>query len=164
MAVAIPVWMWVVGAAAAAVGAYAQVKSAQATSDAADYNKKIAQQNAAAATQQGLQAQTQQRQDAERKLGMMSANFGASGVDPTTGTPLDVMSDSVQQSTLDNLNVKYNYQMRALGYQNSATLDSAASDNATTSGYLSAAGTALGGAGSAMKSYQSANGVPVTGN
>lgn len=148
MAVAIP---YVI----AAIAAYGAVRAGQAQSAQAKYASVMASNNAAAAQQQGAAAQAAQRQDAMRKLGLMSANYGASGVDPTTGSPLDVFADSVSQSTLDNMNIKYNYQLRALGYQNSSTLDDATAKNATTSSYLSAAGDLLGGAG---KGYMQAQG------
>jgi len=160
MAVAIPFIML----AAAAVGTYAAIKQSQAASDTADYNAKVATQNAAAATQQGLQAQQLQRQDAERKLGGMVANYGANGIDPGSGTATDVINDSISQATLDNLNIKYNYQLKALGYQNSATLDSSAASNDTTAGYLSAAGSALGGVSGAAKQYYGNQGIPVSGS
>lgn len=161
MAVAIPFIM----VAMAAVGTAVAIKASNAAADTADFNQKVAAQNAAAATQQGLQAQAEQRQDAERKLGAMTANFGASGIDPSTGTPTDVMSDATSQATLDNLNIKYNYQLKALGYQNTASLDSSASSNDTSSGYLNAAGAALGGSAKAYSAFNAGgSGVPVTGS
>jgi hypothetical protein len=145
----------------AVISAYSAVRAGQAQSAQAKYMGKVAQQNADATLQQGAAAQAAQRKDAMRKLGLMEANYGASGVDSSTGSPLDVLSDSVGQSTLDNLNTKYNYQLKALGYQNSAALDDATASNATTSGYLSAAGSLLGGAGKAYGQY-SGTGTPVT--
>ena len=145
--------------AAAAVSTYAAVKQGQAASQAADYNASAAQQQAAALQQQEQQASVAQKRDTALKLGTLSANQGASGLDPSNSTSsLETMSSSIQQSTLDNLNLKYNYQMKELGYSNSATLDTMASKNDTTAGYLTAAGTALGGAGGVAK-YQA--GVPV---
>lgn len=155
MAAAIPI-------ISAVVTAYAAVRAGQAQSAQYKYKAAVDQQNADAANQQGLAAQAAQRKDAMRKLGLMQANYGASGVDQSTGSPLDVFSDAVGQSTLDNLNVKYNYQLKALGYQNSAGLDSAASSDASTSGYLSAAGSLLGGAGKTYDRYKG-TGTPVAG-
>lgn len=154
-----------IAAAGAVVGAYASIKSGQAASAAADYNAKIATQNAEAMRQQGIQAQAAQRRDMGLKLGTLAANTGASGVDSTTGSPLDVLSSSIQQGTLDNLNIKYNYQMKAMGYQNSGTLDSAQSKSASTAGYLGAAGSLLGGAVQAGSIYsqQHPGGIPVGG-
>lgn len=152
-------WLYI---GSAVIGAYGAVRAGQAQSAQAKYMGRVAQQNADAANQQGLAAQAAQRKDAMRKLGLMQANYGASGVDQSTGSPLDVFSDAVGQSTLDNLNVKYNYQLKALGYQNSAGLDSAASSDASTSGYLSAAGSLLGGAGKTYDRYKG-TGTPVAG-
>lgn len=154
MAVAIPI-------ITAVVSAYAAVRAGQAQSAQAKYTAAVARQNADAANQQGAAAAAAQHRDAMRKLGLMQANYGASGVDQSTGSPLDVFSDAVGQSTLDNLNTKYNYQLKALGYNNSSTLDSAAASDATTSSYLSAAGSLLGGAGKAYGQY-SGTGTPVT--
>lgn len=154
MAVAVPI-------ITAVISAYAAVRAGQAQSAQAKYTAKVAQQNADAANQQGAAAAAAQHRDAVRKLGLMQANYGASGVDQSTGSPLDVFSDAVGQSTLDNLNTKYNYQLKALGYNNSATLDSAAASEATTSSYLSAAGSLLGGAGKAYGQY-AGTGTPVT--
>lgn len=142
------------------ISAYGAIRSGQAQSAAAKYNSQVAQQNAQATQQQGEAAAEQQRQDAMRKLGLMQANYGASGVDPGSGSPMDVFADSVQKSTLDNLTTKYNYQMRALGYQNSATLDSYQSDQASTAGYLNATGTLLGGAAKTYR-YAAGSGTPV---
>lgn len=156
MAQAIP---WII----MAVSTYATVRAGQAQSATAKYAAQVSQQNSAAMQQQGAAAAAAQRRDAMRKLGLLAANYGASGVDPSTGSPLDVLSDSVGQATLDNLNVRYNYQLRALGYQNSSTLDSAQASDATTSSYLSAAGSLLGGAGKAYsQQYGSGTGIPVT--
>lgn len=145
----------------AAVSAYGAVRAGQAQSAQAKYSSRLAQQNADAARQQGAAAAAAQHRDAIRKLGLMQANYGASGVDQSTGSPLEVFSDAVGQSTLDNLNTKYNYQLKALGYQNSATLDSMAASEATTSGYLSAAGSLLGAASDAYGRNRG-GGTPVT--
>lgn len=145
----------------AVISAYSAVRAGQAQSAQAKYMGKVAEQNADAARQQGAAAAEAQHRDAMRKLGLMQANYGASGVDQSTGSPLDVFSDAVGQSTLDNLNTKYNYQLKALGYQNSAALDSATADNATTSSYLSAAGSLLGAGANAYGRY-TGTGTPVT--
>jgi len=152
MAFVIPMIPYIM-AAAAVVSTYAAVKQGQAASDAADYNAEQARQNALAMQQQGAQAQAAQQRDMGLKLGSMSANAGASGIDPSTGSPLDALSSSIQQGTLDNLNIKYNYQMKALGYQNSSSLDSMQAGADSTAGYLNAAGSALGGAAQAGQSY-----------
>jgi hypothetical protein len=152
MAFVVPLIPYIM-AAGAVVSTYAAIKQGQAASDAASYNAKQAQQNAQAVQQQGEQAAIAQRREMGLKLGSLSANAGASGIDPSTGSPLDALSSSIQQGTLDNLNLKYNYQMKALGYNNTATLDTMQASNDSTAGYLNAAGAALGGAAQAGQAY-----------
>ena len=116
------------------------MSSASAASKSADYNSQIAQQNATIATQQGDAAAAKQDRTARLQIGAMTANYGASGVDGTQGSPVDVLQDSVRTATLDNLTTKYNYALRAAGFQNQAGLDSMASSSASTSGLLGAGG------------------------
>lgn len=150
---ALPVLAVIASVGSAVVGTYAAIRSGQQTAAADKYNEEVAQQNAQIAKQQGEAAAEQQQRETQRKIGAMVANYGASGVDASTGTPLDVLTDSVQQGTLDQLTAKYNYSLRAAGAQDDAGLDQSAASNATASGYLNAAGTALGGAGNAMRTY-----------
>lgn len=149
------VMMWA-AIATAAVTTYSAIQQGQAQSASANYNAQIERQNQEAAAQQAAAAQAAQRQQQQRQLGLMSANYGASGVDPTTGSPLNVFADTVQQNTLSNLSTKYSYQMKGLGYGDQATLDSSQASNATTSGYLNAAGDAIGGA---SRAYGVQNGI-----
>lgn len=128
-------WMYV-AMAASAVGA---VRQAQAQSQAASYNSQIAQQNALAAQQQGEAAAQAQARDAQRRIGAMIAGYGASGVDVGSGSPQDVLADSVRSATLDNLTTKYNYKLKGQGYINQSQLDSMEADNASSAGWLNAA-------------------------
>lgn len=148
--------------AAAAVSVYAAVQSGKQQAAAAKYNQKVAEQNAQAAREQGAEAALQKQRQTAQKIGAMQANYGASGVDASTGTPLDVLTDSVRQGTLDSLTTQYQYNLRAAGYTDTATLDGMEAKNATTSGYLNAAGAALGGtaqvAGTYGKYYGSGSG------
>lgn len=142
------------------VSALGAISQANAASDAADYNAQIATQNAQIAQQQGQAAAAAQDKAARQKIGLMVANYGASGIDVGSGSPLDILRDSASTAKLDNLTTLYNYQLKSQGYTNTATLDSMQSDAATTSGYLSAAGTALGGASKAFSYAGTGNELP----
>lgn len=139
--------------AAAAVSVYSAVQAGKQRSAAAKYNQAVAQQNAKAAQEQGAEAALQSQRQTAQKIGAMEANYGASGVDASTGSPLDVLTDSVRQGTLDQLTLKYDASLRGAGYTNTATLDGMEASNATTSGYLNAAGAALGGTAQAAGTY-----------
>lgn len=127
---------------AGGVAAISAISSASAQSSAAKYNAQIARQNADMARQQGEAAQQQQQREAARKLGAMRAAYGASGVDIGSGSPLDVLADSASQAELDRLTIKYNYDARAIGYDNTAMLEDAKAENAKSSGVLNAIGSA----------------------
>lgn len=149
MAVAIPY----IAMAVTAVGAIGQAQSA---ASASKYNAAVNTQNALVAEQQGEAAAQAQERDAQRRLGAAVAAYGASGVDITTGSPTDVLADSSRMAALDNLTTRYNYRMRALGYQNQATLDTSSARNSSTAGYLSAIGSAA-----SMYRSSSAGGTPI---
>lgn len=146
----IAVGLSAVGTALSVVGA---VRSAQAQSAAADYNSKVAALNAQAAEQQGQAAADAQQRDAQRKIGASLAAYGASGVETDTGSPTDVLAQSARDATLDNLTIKYNAKMRALGYQMQSGLDSANASNSASAGILSGTAALLSGAGSAAGMY-----------
>lgn len=134
----------IAGVAMAAVGA---IRSANAKASAADYNSAIASQNAMVASEQGEAAAQAQSRDAERRIGQGVAAYGASGVDVGSGSPTDVLADSARSAMLDNLTIKYNASLRAAGYKDQSLLENANSQEATTSGYLAAAGAVVGGLG-----------------
>ena len=136
-------WMMI----ASAVSAVGAIQQGVAASDAASYNSKVAQQNAEAARQQGVAAQEQQARNAKRQQGALTAAYSASGVDSSQGSPLDVLQDSVRQSTYDNLSVKYKYDMGATSYSNQSDLLESQASSATTAGLLKAGGYVASGMG-----------------
>lgn len=113
-------WMYIAGA----MSAVGTVRQAQSQAQAKNYEAEVAAQNARIAQQQGEAAAELQAKEAQRKIGAMVAQYGAAGVDVSSGSPADVLADSVRSATLDNLTTKYNYQLKALGYKNQSNLDS----------------------------------------
>lgn len=125
--------------------------SASASRDAANYNASIAQQNATISQQQGATAQEKQDRAARKQIGLMVANYGASGVDSSQGSPMDMLQESVRNAKLDNLMIGYNYNLRARGFENEANLYEMRAANASTSGVLGAAGALAKGSGEYRK-------------
>jgi hypothetical protein len=146
-------WGLIISATAAGVGAVGMVRQAQAQASAADYNAKLAKQNAAVSEAQGLAAAEAQQRDSARKMGSAMANYGASGVQLADGSAEDVLADSARQSTLDNLTLKYNARLKTLGFLDQAGLDEANSKNAMSAGYLNATSSLLSSAGSMYGKY-----------
>jgi len=112
---------------------------------AANYNAAVARQNAAITQQQGAAAVEALQRKQYQQIGSMVAGYGASGV--SGGSALDVVGQSAAMAALDRLTLKYNYDLKAMGYDNTANLDEAQADNARTSAILGAIGTGIKGYG-----------------
>ena len=83
--------------------------------------------NARAAEAEGkaeqAQARTEEAQSRRRSamvMGKQRAIAAASGVDTTTGTPLEVALDSAEQAELEALNIRYTGKMRRYGREQEA--------------------------------------------
>jgi hypothetical protein len=136
-----------VGSMVSAVGA---VRQGQAQAGAAEYNAQLAEQNAQVATAQGAAAAEAHGRDTQRSMGRALAAYGAAGVQTDTGSPADVLAESARGAALDNLNIKYNAKLRAMGLQAQAGLDRANASNAKDASYLNATSALLSGGAKAM--------------
>lgn len=143
---ALPMVLMVASAAVSAVGA---VRSSQAQAAASDYNAQVARQNAQIAEAQGNAAAEAHSRDAQRKMGAAVAAYGAAGVDTSSGSPSDVLADSARSAALDNLTIKYNAKLRAMGLEQQATLDNMSAANSRQAGVINATSSLLSGAGKA---------------
>lgn len=143
----------VAAVAGAGIAAYGAVQQGKAASDAANYNAKLAAQNAAIAQQQAQSQATQQQQRARAAIGSEEAAYGASGVDAGSGTPLDVLSSSAQQSEFGRQTIEYDGRLKSLGYSDQNALDSAAAGNALQQGNLKAGSAILTGAAGAAGKF-----------
>lgn len=132
-----------VGTIVSTVGALSQ---GFASADASSYNAKLAQQNAVASRQQAAASARTADIEARKRLGAIEANVGASGVS-MEGSPLDILQESARAAEMDRLNILYGGEVRARGYENTATLDRFKGDAAETAGYLSAGRELMGGYG-----------------
>lgn len=121
------------------IKAFGSLYEGEASAQSQEYNASIARQNAVIAQQQGAAAVQAQQRNAARAIGSVTANYGASGVRMDSGSPLDVLADSVAMATLDKLTIEYNYALRAQGYQQQANLNQMGAETARTSSYFKAA-------------------------
>lgn len=80
-----------------------------------DYNATIERQNADISLQQSAAQQEQQHRNARRILGEQRAGIAQSGTG-FGGSNLDIMDQSETLAELDMLNIAYEGQMRARGY------------------------------------------------
>lgn len=117
-------------------------------------NKKLADAAAADALRRGAQKAGAIRMQGSQLEGAQQVAYAASGVDPSVGTPLDVMSASRMFSELDALTAENNaareawgYRKHGLKYQQQAALDESRAQYAQ-------AGTLLGTAGRVAAQYE----------
>jgi hypothetical protein len=127
---------------------YSSYQSAQYNAAVARNNQTIAKQNAGIALEQGNAAEENQR----LKTGAMVANAdvqqAASGINPNTGSPLNVRSSAAEMGELDALTIRYNAQMKARDYmQQAGNYGAQASLDQSLAGW-SVANSILGGASS----------------
>jgi len=144
-------------AASTAFSVLGAISSANAESNAAKYNAAVSKQNAQIARDQAVSDIDRQRRVAYRTQGQAVANYGASGV-TLEGTPLDVLEQSAAEAKLDELNIKYNSELQALGFENTARLDRQRASNARTSGLLKAGTSLLLGASKTYDAYKTNGG------
>lgn len=133
-----------IGAVVSVVGALSQ---ANAASNAAKYNAQLAEQNAVTARQQAAASAEASDREARQRIGAMEANYGASGISLSEGSPIDILRQSATAAEMDRQNILYGGEVRASGYGNTATLDRYNASASQTSGYLRAGGELLGGIG-----------------
>ncbi|MDD3238224.1 MAG: hypothetical protein PHV37_09035 [Candidatus Gastranaerophilales bacterium] len=153
-------------AASTTLGVVSSVEQGKAQQAQYDYqtqvaanNAKIAENNAAAQRQQGIEESRMQRIKTMQAVGSQQAAMAANGLDVTQGTPLDVIEDTAAMGELDALNTQYNYEEKARAYYqksnnftNQAAMDSIAGKNAYSAGIMNAAATGFNGLGSSAKS------------
>lgn len=158
-------------AISAATSAYGAIQSANATSAAAaakaqqDKNNAILAGNAANdATLRGQVAEQQKANQTNQLLGQQRAGFAANGVDPNSGSAVDLQSDVAGNGELDQLTIRSNsareaagYQAQGMNYTTQASIDEASSQNALNAGALSATSSIIGGAGSVASQWYDFN-------
>lgn len=140
----------IVAVVAAMTSAAGTLYSANAQKKAAEYNEEINKRNAATSIQQAQYDAEQSRLKGRRLLSAQRAAYSASGVDPDSGSPLDVQEDSAITTEEERLVALYTGRSAANASLARARLDKMEAKAAMTSGYISAGGTLLGGTASGL--------------
>lgn len=144
----------------AGVGAYGSVQAGKAAQEQANYQAAVNRNNAVLAEFQAKDAV--KRGDIEEKrhramvakmVGSQRAAFASNNVALDSGSPLDVIGDTVQMGEVDALTIRYNAEQEALGfkrqaenYRNSATLAVLGGKADAQAGNIGAFTSVLGGA------------------
>ncbi len=147
--------MAMLSAASTAMSAIGAISQANSAKGAAEYNAAIMEQNAATERQQAGQREDAQRREARMVMGEQRAAYSQAGVG-LAGSAADVMQQSAATAELDALTLRYEGDLRARGLMAQAVGERAAGRSARNAGYLSAAGTVLGGVGGYMQGRENA--------
>lgn len=143
-----------VTAVAAAASAYSSYAASEAQADAANYNKKIAENQAALATQQAeIDAQNMHERN-RRLLALELTTQAGAGADTSEGSPLLVRADTARQMARDEYLTRYGGEVRSGGYEQQAGLQGLYAKNYQQAANVGAGVSLLSsGAGIAGQSY-----------
>lgn len=132
--------------AGAGLSAYGQYQQAQAAKDAANYNRKAAEIQAADARDRGVYEQEALGRKVGAMRGQQRANMAANGLDITSGTPAAVLEQTDYYGLEDQRTLATNIEREASGFSNRARLAGMQADSIDPT--TSAAGSLLTNAGS----------------
>lgn len=133
--------------AGAALAANGSLYQAQANSQIAIYNAKLADQNADQVIAMGTENARRSLIKSSKMIAAGRAAYGAAGV--SGGSVQDVLRAGAAQGELDALTIKYNAEVKATALRNEANLDRYKAANQTVAGDYNAAGDILKGVGAA---------------
>lgn len=120
------------------------LRQANQEKDMADFNRSVANQNAAIVQQQATENARRSLVNSNKLMGKQRAGYAASGV--SGGSALDVLQDTAVKGELDALTIKNQGDIKAAGFANESNLSGYRASNALTTGYVKATGHAVEGA------------------
>ena len=136
---------------AGVVSAYSAYQQGEAASAAARYNARVAEQQATAAQQAAGSEAESRRRRLEQVLGTQRAQYGASGIAGSEGSPLLVMMQSEEQAALEVARVRHGGAVAAYGFGIEAQQQRRAGAQARRQARLAAAGALLQGVSGAAR-------------
>lgn len=146
-----------VAAVGVGVSSYSAVAAGQNAKETADYNAKVQENAALDAQQRGATAAAEHQDKVRRMIGTQEATAAANGLLTSTGTPLDIITDTAGMGKLDSLRLLSNAGRQAQGLNEQAGLTRIEGSNAQTAGSLNAGASALGGLSSAANGWYTAH-------
>jgi len=124
----------------AAISSYGAVQQGEMTSDSLNLQADSLVQQAAEAERKGQYDSMRQQMISDHKIGASVAAYGASGVGGSSGSVLDVLQASHQNAELDRLNILHGADIRAINYQNQASMNRYGAKSAIMGSYWKALG------------------------
>lgn len=136
----------ILSAVGAGVSAVGTIAASQAQAAAATYKQKQEAMLAEDALKRGAQEEQAQRRKASALAGRQRAVLAASGLDLSSGSPLQIQADTATLSELDASVIKDNAKREANYHTASSDLAGMEAKGAKTAGVVGAFSTILGGA------------------
>jgi hypothetical protein len=124
----------------AAVQAVGSLARGAAEAEAQRANAQVALADAAAAREAAEFEAAQVTRSGERLLARQRAIYGASGIDPGTGSPLEVAADTAAEIALDVAAIRYGGAVKSAREETRAKLHQRAAKDALASGVFDALG------------------------
>ncbi len=114
-----------IGASVAGTGLsmMGQMQAAKSQATMAEYSAAMQRQQAAQLESLGRIEQTRREQEGQKLLSRQLSIYGASGIEPTEGSPLAVMEQTAAEIERDALLSRYRYQIGAHQAGQSAALE-----------------------------------------
>lgn len=126
MAAALPIAM----VAGGGLSAYGALQKGQMTAQTLQAQAVLNQGNAQEAVNAGQYNATRETLLANQKMGAEIAGYGASGVDVNSGSAAAVLAASATNAELDRLNIIHQSEVKAINYNNQASLDQYGAESA----------------------------------
>lgn len=130
-----------VGGVAGAWGAQVQ---GQQEANSLEYQATIQKRNAQEALMAAKFNADRLSLSANKMMGAASAGYGAGGVDSSSGSVLSVLAASSANAELDRLNILHGGEMRAVNYENQASIDDLGAKHAIDASYFNSFSALLG--------------------
>ena len=138
-------------AVAGIVGGIGQMKSAKSETQVSNYNTEIYTQRAETERKSQALLEYQKRKTIKSQIGTQVALYGKSGI-KMTGSPIDVMLDSLSNAFFDLAIDKYNSEVTARSFENEARIQEYEAQQRARVGYTKAGTSFLSTAANAAMS------------
>lgn len=138
--------------AGTAVSALGAVQAGKAQNEVAQYNAKVADNNATAERERAAYDAGLIKDERRRVIGSQRAAMAANGLDISSGSPVAVLGDTTGQAEMDVLARLYGGESAATAYKNDATRMRIEGKAAKQAGKIGAGTTLLTGFGSTARS------------
>ena len=142
--------MAVVAVASAAFSARTQVKQGKYQKGVAEYNARVAENEAEETRRIGVEEENIQRQRTAELLSRQRAQLGAAGVELGTGSALQLQESTITLGEADALRIRSGVESRIGALGTSAELTGQQGEFAQQAGQSEAVGTLLGGTATAL--------------